>query len=366
MVRSASILVVSGTYPPDIGGSEASLGTACRELARRGHRVVVLADDRRPARDIVEGVQVWGVKPAEVWETMDALHREERFHLVLTQLIFSREALRWASALGIPSIYFVRNAEMRVDLSVHAPHTPARLVASSRFLARRIQAQWGRQSDVVYPLVDQRIVRPDTRRGNDVLMINPIVLKGGAVLRSLALRHPDRPFLAVQCWTGLRRRDPGEGWDPRQWSLMAKAHDDPTVHPPEEPDFSDLPNVKISPPTPDMRAIYGRARVLLFPAQWEEAFGRAVLEALLCGIPVLATPVGGLLETGLCRGGIVLPRGADAELWSRALLELDNPAVYAAASEGAREDSAWYNLDEQVDKLEAVLAECLRRKGQPW
>jgi glycosyltransferase involved in cell wall biosynthesis len=128
-------------------------------------------------------------------------------------------------------------------------------------------------------------------------------------------------------------------------------------------ELGDLPNVEVLPPTPDMRAIYGRARVLLFPAQWEEAFGRTVLEALLCGVPVLATAVGGILETGLSRGGVVLPRGADPELWSRALLKLDDPAVYAAASEGAREDSAWYNLDEQVDKLEAVLAECLRRKG---
>jgi len=357
MDRSVSILVVSGTYPPDIGGSEASLGTACRELARRGHRVVVLADDRRPAREVIEGVQVWGVKPAEVGDAMDSLHKKERFHIVLTQLIFSREALRWASAVGLPSVYFVRNAEMRVDLSVSIPHTPTRLVASSRFLARRIQAQWRRESDVVFPLVDRLAVLPDARRGDDVLMINPIVLKGGAVFRSLALRHPERRFLAVQCWTGLRRRGPGGGWDPRQWSLMAEAHDDPTVHP---------PNVEVLPPKPDMRPIYGRARVLLFPAQWEEAFGRTVLEALLCGVPVVAAAVGGLLETGLSRGGVVLPRGADPELWSRALLMLDDPAVYAAASEGAREDSAWYNLDKQVDKLEAVLAECLRRKGQPW
>lgn len=58
-----------------------------------------------------------------------------------------------------------------------------------------------------------------------------------------------------------------------------------------------------------------RARALLFPVIWNEPFGLAVVEALACGTPVVATPWGSLPEivdsscgiladsfTGLCNG----------------------------------------------------------------
>lgn len=40
----------------------------------------------------------------------------------------------------------------------------------------------------------------------------------------------------------------------------------------------------------------GNARALLFPIQWPEPFGLAMVEALACGTPVLATPCGAVPE----------------------------------------------------------------------
>lgn len=42
--------------------------------------------------------------------------------------------------------------------------------------------------------------------------------------------------------------------------------------------------------------LYQKARVLLFPVQWEEPFGLTMIEAMACGTPVIATPRGSVPE----------------------------------------------------------------------
>ena len=54
------------------------------------------------------------------------------------------------------------------------------------------------------------------------------------------------------------------------------------------------------------RALVARARALLFPIQWEEPFGLVMIEAMLSGVPVIATDrgsVGEVIEDG--RTGVV-------------------------------------------------------------
>jgi glycosyltransferase involved in cell wall biosynthesis len=147
---------------------------------------------------------------------------------------------------------------------------------------------------------------------------------------------------------------------------MAFAHDDPGLHPPEEVDFSDLPNVLHLPPTPDIREVYGQTRILLFPALWDEAFGRAVLEALANGIPVLATRAGGITETGLHFGGAFFDRDSGMEAWATEILRLDSPDAYSHACAMALEEIRWYNLNAEIAHLEAIIGDCIERRGLPW
>jgi glycosyltransferase involved in cell wall biosynthesis len=80
---------------------------------------------------------------------------------------------------------------------------------------------------------------------------------------------------------------------------------------------SELPaNVTLHPPTRDMRPLYARARLLLAPSQWEEAWGRVATEAQVSGIPVLASNRGGLPEA-VGNGGILLPADAPGNEWAR-------------------------------------------------
>jgi len=142
--KRLSILIVSGTYPPDIGGSELSIHTACRELIKRGHQIIVIADDRRPRYYLTEDVPVYGVAPKLVLKVMSKLHKKHKFDVIITQLIYSPEALRWGKEKNIPTIYFIRNNEMKLDLSPSSPYYPTILIANSEFIKIRSREKWKR------------------------------------------------------------------------------------------------------------------------------------------------------------------------------------------------------------------------------
>jgi hypothetical protein len=57
----------------------------------------------------------------------------------------------------------------------------------------------------------------------------------------------------------------------------------------------------------DMRPIYQQTRVLLVPSQWDEAWGRVVVEAQFSGIPAVASDVGGLAQNVGDAGLISMP-----------------------------------------------------------
>jgi glycosyltransferase involved in cell wall biosynthesis len=57
-----------------------------------------------------------------------------------------------------------------------------------------------------------------------------------------------------------------------------------------------LPNVHVLKPAEDIDEILAQTRILLVPSLWGEGFGLIVVEAMLRGIPVLASNVGGLPE----------------------------------------------------------------------
>ncbi|HEX3022523.1 MAG TPA: glycosyltransferase, partial [Lachnospiraceae bacterium] len=55
-------------------------------------------------------------------------------------------------------------------------------------------------------------------------------------------------------------------------------------------------NITIMQPEADVNNIYKLTKVFLMPSLWGEAFGQVVVEAMLRGIPVISSNVGGLIE----------------------------------------------------------------------
>jgi glycosyltransferase involved in cell wall biosynthesis len=216
------------------------------------------------------------------------------------------------------------------------------ILANSAFTAARLKSACGLDSQVIPPLIepsDYAVASPAPSR---VLFVNTMARKGVEVAFAVAALRPDIPFEFVLSWThgpaaltSLRRRAKEAG------------------------------NITLHPPTQDMRPIYARAKILLVPSQWEEAWGRVATEAHVNGIPVVASDRGGLPEA-VGSGGIVLPASAPAQDWAAALASLwDDAARYEAVSAAARAYSHRPDIQPRViaGRLHDLVAESAGVRG---
>ncbi len=112
-----------------------------------------------------------------------------------------------------------------------------------------------------------------------VLMVNPCAVKGLPIFAAVARAMPEVAFAALPGW-GTTDEDRAE--------LHA------------------IPNVTTLEPVRRIEEVLERTRVLMMPSLWYEGFGLIVMEAMLRGIPVVASDSGGLAEAK--RGtGFVMP-----------------------------------------------------------
>lgn len=105
-----------------------------------------------------------------------------------------------------------------------------------------------------------------------VTMINPCSLKGVEIFLEVVERFPDVAFATVPTWGASQ-------------ALLEQ--------------LRSRSNVQILAPDDNVETIWQQTRVLLVPSQWPETFGYVVPEAMLRGIPVIASNVGGLPEAKL-------------------------------------------------------------------
>ena len=143
--------------------------------------------------------------------------------------------------------------------------------------------------------------------GDSFTIINCTKDKGIDTFNALTKAHPEFPALAVRGGYGLQET--------------------PTPHSP----------VAVVGPIPhaDMRkAVWSKTKVLLMASK-HESWGRAGVEALCSGIPVIAHPTPGLRDS-LGDAGIFIDRD-DHESWSLELKKLmTDPHYYAVASKRAK------------------------------
>lgn len=150
----------------------------------------------------------------------------------------------------------------------------AGIVSPSRHVQGYIREHLGRESALWLPdVLGAPPFAELGRRDNEfVAMINPCAWKGSSIFLKLAARRPELRFAAVPTW----------GATPATLAAL-KA----------------LPNVTLLPETPRIDEIFARTRVLLVPSLCQEAFGLVSPEALLRGVPVIASDLGGLRESTL-------------------------------------------------------------------
>jgi glycosyltransferase involved in cell wall biosynthesis len=149
-------------------------------------------------------------------------------------------------------------------------------------------------SIVVYPPVYWKEYNTETTR-EYVTLINLNYNKGGNVFIEIAKRMPDVKFMGV---VGAYNQQ-----------IIDKR----------------VPNIKYVPSTPYIKDIYAKTGIILLPSK-EESWGRVAVEAMSSGIPVIANPAPGLVES--CKGAGILCDRKDIDAWVREIRKLKTDKEY--------------------------------------
>jgi glycosyltransferase involved in cell wall biosynthesis len=266
----------------------------------------------------------------------------------LITLLTASEARR----LGIPVGVFLMHPNNRGDRWCRDVDL---MLTDTRATATMYRKREGYDMVAVGTFIDPVPNRAEIRKPSHILFINPIPQKGVHFVIQLALemekRRPDIHFEIV---------DSRGTWNKVLLDFTTRLGSPRTS----------ISNVRVTGNTSDMRPVYGRAKVLLAPSLWWDSGPRVVVEALLNGIPVVASQSGGIPEI-VGDGGFILNlpnlyqhRDYDRLFHSRELTPVcelidrlyDNADFYAACSEKAlKAHRERHDIDKNADYLFSVL-----------
>lgn len=313
------------------GGGVVTMVLTLEELRRRGHSVGLMLQ-RGGLHHKTFGARRIGI--ADVYSGPLPVAKRRRYReadIIITQGEATPEAMKMARLCGKPLAHLIHD---EIQLTAYGSHADnVQLAIYNSEWTRQADLDRGRsdRSVVLNPLVfpEDYVVDP----GTAITLVNLCIEKGGETFWEVAARMPEHQFLAVK-----------GGWG----GQIVRA----------------LPNVEVLDHQLDPRDIYQRSRIILMPSQdlgapggkyWTESWGRVGIEAAASGIPTIAHPTPGLVES-LGEAGIFADR-YDVEAWCKAIRWLDDLEHYAEASAKAKQRSAALDPVSQLDALEAVLIE---------
>ncbi len=388
------LLAANASYVPPRGGSTRSNLVWLEYLASRGHDCRVIAPalpgdtpeqaerirkdiedeeiqvtrvkrDHKLGFDTLErgGITVYSVaNPAKLRETLHRKILKYRPDWVLISTEDFGQALLGEALSAAPGrvVYLAHTPQMfpfvpaSLSLNAHGAELVkqcAAIVAIGEHTAGYIEEHLGRKPVVIHPPVygKQPWNRRDPEKDGLITMINPSAVKGISIFLALARRFPQYEFGALRGW-GTTAQDQAE--------------------------LEALPNVKLLRNVKRIEAVLRRTKILLMPALWFEGFGLVVMEAMLRGVPVLASNMGGLVEAK-AGTNYVLPVNPvvqyastidetrmptpvvpeqDIERWARALAEMmEDGELYRRESDAARTAAMNFVLQVKASHFEDFL-----------
>lgn len=224
------------------------------------------------------------------------------------------------------------------------------IVTVSQAMSRLLEGVTQLPKLVLPPFFDKAAVIAQDRTPEYITLLNPLPAKGLMLAAALAAESArlGRPykFLFV------------EGRGTRE-TMRAVC-----------PEVLSLPNVGVADNTSEVKLVYARTSVILFPSLWFETAGKVILEANANGIPVLASNIGGIPEMldgagylfdppQVCRDKWDARPPADyVAKWLAVIDRLHNdPAEMADAVRRAKAADSRYDLDRFTQKFVDFVAD---------
>ena len=227
----------------------------------------------------------------------------------------------------------------------------AAIVVIGNHTATYVERHLGRKPIIIHPPVygNGPFPRRDPKAEGLITMINPCAVKGISIFLALAARFPQYEFGALR------------GWGTTEEDLKR---------------LRSLPNVRMLRKVRHIEQVLMKTKILLMPALWYEGFGLIVMEAMLRGVPVLASNMGSLVEAKAGTRYILPVRPIeryrtvfdenrmpipvvpeqDIEPWAAALEELmTDQELYERESEAARQAALRFVPTVKASRLEEFL-----------
>jgi glycosyltransferase involved in cell wall biosynthesis len=243
-----------------------------------------------------------------------------RPHLLLTYggHWVAGETILAARRRGIAVVFALHNSAYRDARLFEAVSA---VLVPSKFCASYYRRALGIMSTAIPSPLDWSRIRCQRPSGGEyVTFVNPQPYKGvyffARIVRELASQRPDIPVLVV------------EGRGTADWLRRTGV------------DFSGVETLNVMANTPDPRDFYSQSRVLLMPSLCNESFGRVAAEALINGIPVLASRRGALPEVLRDAGFLfdipehhtpqarIVPSAEEVAPWIKTIVRLWDDAAY--------------------------------------
>jgi glycosyltransferase involved in cell wall biosynthesis len=379
------VLMVRNRYRID-GGEDKMWEATARLLGQKGHQLCFFTRDSRQLRGLggkLSGFKQ-GIYSAEAKAEISCILESEKPDIVFVGNLYpliSPSVLVACRQHGIPVVMRCPNYRLTCPTAVHyrgqsicelcsggheywcvLKNCRGNLFESLAYATRSAVARkWGffRENVTVYvpncEFVKRRLVRAGFAEERIIVLPNMIFLRdyasdvsGGKYVAYAGRFSPEKgveTLLAAATKSGLPVRLAGD------YSAMRSL-------------------VKAAPPNAEflgalnrdqLDEFYRNARFLVIPSRWFEPFANVTLEAMSCGLPVIASRIGGfpeIVEDGVT--GFLFEPGNSEDLASKMRLLWENPGLCRDMGRAGHEKVIReYSADRYYERLMAVFTNAI-------
>ena len=201
-----------------------------------------------------------------------------------------------------------------------------KLILNSQYLKQTMFPKKRNSTAIIHPVPNTSCINTRFQPNPQFLLfVNPNRNKGSHIVFQLAQQNPHLQFMVVKGW----------------WGYI------------DQP-FDTLKNVLLVPSQEDVSEIYSYTKLLLFPSQATESFGRLQIEAAYNNIPILGSRNGGIEEI-FNGNGLLVDNITSIDEWQLKLDTLLEPACYEHCVSQCKMIQQQYSLKVEANKFETIL-----------